>query len=793
MKFTLSWLKDHLDTDASLDEIVETMIKIGLEVEEVIDPAEALAPISVGYVKHAEKHPDADRLRVCKVDTKDGEMQIVCGAPNAREGIKVAYAPVGAYIPGIDTTLTKAKIRGVESLGMMCSSRELELGDDHDGIMELDGDAEVGTPLADLVGPLDPVIDFEVTPNRPDTNGVRAIARDLAAAGIGTLKPLEIPEVGSTFDQPVAVTTEAPEACPAFGAIVIRGVKNGPSPEWLQKRLTAIGLRPINMLVDVTNYLSYDAARPLHVYDIKKLNGGVHARMGREGERFEALNDKEYSVDETMCVIADDEKVLGLGGIMGGTSSGCDETTTDVLVESAYFDPLTIAKTGRKLGLTSDARYRFERGIDPASIEDGLQRAAKLILDTCGGEASTITVAGKPPVEEKVIDYPPTEVRRLTGMDVPESRQEEILSALGFEVSRGGSWSVRVPTWRPDVEGKADIAEEVARIHGLDKLPTEVLPRLGDAPRRNPSLSEARVAAAKQAMASLGLLEAVTWAFTDEVGAAHFAAQPKEIHLLNPISADLSVMRPTPLPNLLLAASKNAARGAESVRLFEVGGAYTDNTPKGQRTVATGLLWGAGPRDWRSSNAAPSVFDAKEMAIAVLEAIGAPADKLMVFSDEVQGYHPGRSGQLRLGPKNTLARFGELHPSVTKAYDLTGPVAVFEVELDKVPAPKNKSATKPALDLPELMPVRRDFAFLYPEDKPALDLIKAIQGSEKQLIDDVRLFDVYRGKGVPEGQRSLAIEVVLQPRSETLKDKDIEAVSAKIVAAAEKLGATLRG
>jgi phenylalanyl-tRNA synthetase beta chain len=791
MKFTLSWLKDHLDTDASLDEIVETMIKVGLEVEEVTDPAEALAPVTVGYVKHAEQHPDADRLRVCRVETKDGEMQIVCGAPNAREGIKVAYAPVGAYIPGIDTTLSKAKIRGVESLGMMCSSRELELGDDHDGIMELPADAKVGQPLAELVGPLDPVIDFEVTPNRPDTNGVRAIARDLAAAGLGTLKPLEIPEIEAAFDQPVTVTTDVPDACPAFGAVVIRGVKNGPSPDWLQNRLRAVGLRPINMLVDVTNFLSYDAARPLHVYDLAKINGSIRARMGRTGESFEALNDKEYAVDETMCVIADDSGVLGLGGIMGGTSSGCDEGSTDVLIESAYFDPLTIAKTGRKLSLASDARYRFERGIDPASIEDGLRRAAALILENCGGEASSVTVAGTPPVE-KTIDYPATEVRRLTGMEVSETRQEEILTALGFEVSRGGTWQVGVPSWRPDVEGKADLAEEIARIHGLEHLPTELLPNLSDAPRRRPSVAESRNHAARETLAAQGLLEAVTWAFTDEESAAHFADQPDELRLLNPISSDLSVMRPGPLPNLLLAASRNHARGAETVRLFEVGGAYSDVTPKGQRSVAAGVLSGALPRAWHGEQSDPGVFDAKAMALSVLEAIGAPTAKLMPFADAPRGYHPGRSGELRLGPKTTLARFGELHPSVAKAFDLQNPVAIFEVELGAVPQPKNMAATKPALDASELMPVRRDFAFLYPLEKPALDLVRAVEGAEKNLISQVRLFDVYAGKGVPEGQRSLAIEVVLQPRDRTLEEKDIEAVSEKIKAAAAKQEGILR-
>jgi phenylalanyl-tRNA synthetase beta chain len=792
MKFTLSWLKDHLDTDAGLDQIVEAMIKVGLEVEEVIDPSEALDPVTVGYISHAEKHPDADRLKVCRVETKDGEQQIVCGAPNAREGIKVAYAPVGAYIPGLDVTLSKAKIRGVESLGMMCSSRELELGDDHDGIMELPEGAKVGTPLAELVGPLDPVIDFEVTPNRPDTNGVRAIARDLAAAGLGKLKPLVIPEVPAAFEQPVPVTTDWPEACPAFGAMVIRRLKNGPSPEWLQQRLKAVGLKPINMLVDVTNFLSYDQARPLHVYDVAKLKGGVTARRGRTGESFEALNDKTYAVDDTMCVIADDSGPLGLGGIMGGESSGCDGGTTEVLIESAYFDPLTIAKTGRKLSISSDARYRFERGIDPRSTKDGLQRAAAMILEVCGGEASSITLAGQEPPADKAVDYPPTEVHRLTGMEISEARQEEILSALGFEVSRGGVWTVGVPSYRPDVEGKADIAEEVARIHGLDDLPTEVLPPLSGAPRRRHSLGETRARAARAVLAGQGLSEAVTWAFTDEDRAALFADQPAEIRLLNPISSDLSVMRPGPLPNLLIAASRNAARGAENVRLFEVGGAYSSDRPDGQRMVVAGVLWGSEARNWRGQGEAPGVFTAKALAIAVLDSIGAPSGKLMIDDQAGRGYHPGRSGRLKLGPKNALARFGELHPSAAKAFDLEGPVAIFEVELDAVPAPKRGSATRQPLDLPELMPVRRDFAFLYPKGKPADLLLRAIAGADKALIEDVRLFDVYEGQGVGEGERSLGVEVVLQPMGETLTDKAIEAVSDKIIAAAAKQGASLR-
>ncbi|MEE4208464.1 MAG: phenylalanine--tRNA ligase subunit beta, partial [Parvularcula sp.] len=594
MKFTLSWLKDHLDTDADLDTIIAAMVKVGLEVEDVIDPTDTLAAITVGHVVGAERHPDADKLQVCRVMTKDGEQQIVCGAPNAREGIKVAYAPVGTYIAGLDVTLSKAKIRGVESFGMLCSSRELEIGDDHDGIMELPADAAVGTPLANLIGLDDPVIDFEVTPNRPDTNGVRAIARDLAAAALGTLKPLKITSVDGAFPQPVDVTTEAPEACPAFGARVIRGVKNGPSPEWLQKRLRAIGLRPINLLVDMTNYLSYDAARPLHVYDLAKLTGSVRARMGREGESFEALNGKTYEVDETMLVIADDKGVLGLGGIMGGESTGCTEETTDVLIESAYFDPLTIAKTGRKLSLTSDARYRFERGIDPDSIEESLERAAAFVLEHAGGEASEISVAGEPPRERRQVAYHPAQTKRLTGMEIAESRQEEILQALGFEVARGGTWTVTAPSFRPDIEGSADIVEEIARIHGLDHLPTDVLPPMTAAPRRQPSEAALRIRSAKLALAQQGYLEAVTWAFTDEACATAFADIPGTLKLLNPISSDLSVMRPGPLPNLLLALSRNAARGAQRVRLFEVGGAYTSDAPKGQRSVVTGLAWSAG-------------------------------------------------------------------------------------------------------------------------------------------------------------------------------------------------------
>ncbi len=793
MKFSISWLKKHLDTSASLDEIVETMIKIGLEVEEVIDPAATLAAISVGHVTHAEQHPDADKLRVCRVDTKEGEQQIVCGAPNAREGIKVAFAPVGTYIPGIDVTLSKAKIRGVESFGMMCSARELELGEDHDGIIELPENAAVGTSIVDVLDLDDPIIDFEVTPNRPDTNGIDGIARDLAAAGLGTLVTSETKAVEGTFDQPISVEIDDQEACPAFGARLIRGVKNGPSPEWMQEALRAIGLRPINALVDVTNYLSYDRARPLHVYDVSKLNGTIRARLGKTGESFLALDGKEYSVDETMCVIADDAQVLGLGGIMGGESSGSTEDTTDVLIECALFDPLRTARTGRKTGIVSDARYRFERGVDPASVIPGIELATQLILDACGGEPSNVSVAGTIPTPEKVIDFPPSEVERLTGMDIPDGEKEAILTALGFEVTRGGTWSVTAPTARPDIEGKADLVEEIARIHGLDHLPTDALPIDADQSKPGPSVAKRQQRTASAALRHAGYQECVTWAFCDELVAALFdgADAPK---LSNPISSDLGIMRPSALPNLVAAIGRNTARGATHARLFEVGGRYENDTPTGQKTVLSAVAYGALPKSWQRDSTAPSVFDAKAVALSALEAAGVAVQNLTSFATGPDYYHPGRKGALGLGPKKILAQFGEIHPGVLKKMDVPGPIAACEIFFDAIPAPRAKAGkTKAPLHLSNLMPLTRDFAFVVDRDKGAEALLKAVRGAEKTLITDVRLFDVYEGEGMAEGKKSLAVEVTLQPQEKTLTDEEIEAVSARIIAQAEiAVGATLR-
>lgn len=802
MKFTLSWLKDHLETSASLDQIVETMVAVGLEVEEVNDPATRLKAFTIGEVIDAAPHPDADKLRVCKVETKDGVLQIVCGAPNAHKGIKVAYAPVGAYVPGIDVTLTKAKIRGVESHGMMCSARELELGEDHDGIIEAPADAKVGQPIAEVLGG-DPVVDFEVTPNRPDTNGVAGVARDLAAAGLGRLITKTPAPVEGRFKNPQKIGLHFPEgaedACPVFAGRVIRGLKNGPSPKWLADRLRAIGLRPINALVDVTNYLSYDRARPLHVYDAAKLKGEICARLGKKGESFLALDGKTYEVDETMCVIADDNGVLGLGGVMGGEDTGCSEETTSVFIESAYFDPLRTAKTGRKTGVNSDARYRFERGVDPNFVVPGLEMATQIILDICGGEPGEIEIAGVVPKAGKTIAFPPSEVKRLTGLDVSEAEIERILKALGFGVSASDPWLVDAPSWRPDIDGKADLVEEVARIVGFDKLPNVTLAPLAavEKPKLTPLQDRRRLA--RRALGGRGLLEAVTWSFTDERFAALFSEgagwlKAKGLILANPISSDLGAMRPSLLPNLIAALQKNADRGRDDLALFELAPAYQGDRPEDQEIVAAGARLSNPPRHWQGTEQKADAFTVKADALAALEAAGAPVANLQTTADAPKWYHPGRSGALRLGPKNVLAYFGEIHPRILKAMDVDGPVHAFEAFLDRIPAARPRpTKTKPALDVSELLPLRRDFAFLVDEEIAAAALVKAVSGADKKLIASARLFDVYAGKGVPEGKKSLAVEVTIAPREKTLTEEEIDALSVKIIAEVEKAtGGTLR-
>ena len=807
MKFTLSWLKDHLDTDADIAAVAEAMTMAGLEVEEVHDPIAALAPFTVARIVSAEQHPNADRLRVCQVDTVDGMKEIVCGAPNARAGLTTIYAPIGAYVPGLGVTLVEKPVRGVVSHGMLCSASELELADESDGILELADDLAVGTPAAGVFG-AEPVIDFEVTPNRPDWLGVAGIARDLAAASLGQLKTPSAAPVPGTFPSPISVRIAAPEMCPVFAGRLIRGVKNGPSPEWLQRRLTAIGLRSINRLVDVTNLVAYDRCRPLHVYDVAKLVGSeIVVRAGQvaadtpehdggQHEHLIALDGKTYTVDPAMCVIADagGERPIGLGGVMGGESTGCSDETVDVFVECAWFDPILTAQTGRTLSLNSDAQYRFARGVDPASVVPGVELATKLILDLCGGEPSEIVVAGQAPANPAAFAFDPARVGSLTGLTLDDDRIAEILTRLGFEVARGTPWTVTPPSWRRDVEGPADLVEEVARIEGYGALPSTPLPDLGAPSRGVLNPRQARVRTARRALAAMGYAEAVTWSFTKQSTAALFGGGADALRVENPIAADLDCMRPSALPNLIEAAARNAARGHADAALFEIGPIYLDDSPTGQRTVVAGLVapraarhWGAAPED--------ALFGLKGELMALLEALGAPVGSLQLVQGQNRDWwHPGRSARLQLGPKNVMVEFGALHPRVLKALDADAPMLAFEIVLDAVPEPRGaKSKTRGPASLANLMPLTRDFAFVVEDGKAAGDLVRAVAGADKALIADVRVFDVYRGAGVPEGMKSVALEVVIQPVEATLTEAEIEALSARVMAAAAKVGATLRG
>ncbi|HHL42088.1 MAG TPA: phenylalanine--tRNA ligase subunit beta, partial [Hellea balneolensis] len=717
MKFTLSWLKEHLDTSAAIDEVVEAMTLAGLEVEGVENPAEKLAAFSIAKVVSAEKHPDADRLKVCQVETRDGMKQIVCGAPNARADMTVAYAPLGAYIPGLDFALDKKprKIRGVESSGMMCSTKELELGEDHDGIMDLPDAFEMGMPLADALELNDPVIDFEVTPNRPDWLGVDNIARDLSATGLGQWTTKTPEPVKGTFPCPIDIKTDAPDACPVFAGRVIRGVKNGPSPQWLQTRLKAIGLRPINALVDITNLMSYDRARPLHVYDLAKLSGPIRARMGK-GERFLALDDKDYTCDETMCVIADDERVLGLGGVVGGIYSGVTAETTDVLIESAYFDPMITRRTGRKTGINSDAKYRFERGVDTGFVLGGLEMATALVLDMCGGEPSDVTIAGEIPADPLPIDFDPSLVERLTGVYLTDEQMTDILGKLGFsveETARG--WRVQVPSHRRDCTQGADLVEEIIRIYGLHKMKAKSLPTKSG--RREPLATplQNRVRHGRRALAVRGLSETVTWSFVAQEHAELFDGGHVSLQLDNPISSDLSTMRPSALIHLVLAGQRNADKGYPGAALFEAGPIYKSSAPDGQATTIAGMRRVETKRHWQGDET-PDAFTAKADAIAALLAMGAKVDNLQTAKPTGSYWHPGRSGRLQMGPKNILADFGELHPGVLKALGIEGRVVAYELWPEAIPMGRKKTTkSKGALNLSDLMPVHRDFAFVVPE------------------------------------------------------------------------------
>ncbi|WP_341713312.1 phenylalanine--tRNA ligase subunit beta [Erythrobacter sp.] len=797
MKFSLEWLKYFLDTDASVAEIAATLNKIGHEVEGIEDPADRLAGFRVAKVLTAARHPDADKLQVLTVDMGDGDpLQVVCGAPNARAGMKGVLGLPGAVVPANGMELRKSAIRGVESNGMMCSVRELELGDEHDGIIELPDDAPVGTSFAEYHA-ASPIFDVAITPNRPDCMGVYGIARDLAAAGLGTFKPIEIPAIDAGFACPIEIRTDDPEGCPAFYGRVIRGVTNGASPEWMQRRLKAAGQRPISAIVDITNYLMLAFGRPAHAYDLAKLTGPIVARRAKDGEQVLALNEKTYTLDCTMTVIADQAGVHDVAGIMGGEHSGVTEGTTDVLLEIAYFDPERIGVTGRKLGLASDARTRFERGVDPAFLDDGLALLTTLIQRICGGEASEVVRAGEPPVAPRAIAFDPTLTARLGGVEVDEAEQRRILEALDFTV--GNDWQVMCPPRRHDIEGPADLVEEVVRIHGLDKVASAPLPRMDGVARPTATPMQKMERKLRRVAAGRGLDEAVTWSFLPQADADHFADGNGGLWVLeNPISEDMKAMRPSMLPGLIAAAKRNADRGADGSRLFEIGRRYfrgeggaSDERP----TLGVVLAGDKTQRGWASGKAAAfDAFDAKAEAVALLEAAGAPVDNLMVMGEAGAQFHPGQSATLRLGPKTVLARFGALHPATLKAFDIDGPVMAVEIFLDAIPPKKGGGGfARTAYAPPALQAIKRDFAFLVPSDLPASDLVRAVKGADKQVIVSARVFDVFAGQGVPDGKKSVAVEVVLQPGEKSFTDAEIKAISDKVVAAAAKQGAELRG
>jgi phenylalanyl-tRNA synthetase beta chain len=801
MKFTLSWLKEHLETDATLSEVADKLTMVGLEVERVEDKAAALAPFTTARVVSAEKHPDADRLRVLKVDAGDGKpVQVVCGAPNARAGLVGVFAKPGTHIPGTGIDLKVGKIRGQESHGMMVSAREMGISDEHDGIIELAADTKLGQPFAPLMGLDDPMIEIAVTPNRADCLGVRGIARDLAAALIGKLKEDRLQPVKGEFPCPVSVKIEDASLCPAFALRLVRGVKNGPSPEWLQRRLRAIGLRPINALVDITNLLTFDRGRPLHVFDAAKVKGNLAVRRANKGEKFLALDGKTYEFDTDACVIADDNGVESLAGIMGGEASGCSDETTDVLIESALWNPINIAQTGRKLGINTDARFRFERGVDPAFTLPGLELATKLVLELCGGKASEVVLAGAIPESSRVIDFPLSEPHRLAGFEAKPNEAKRILTALGFIVSGNtDTVKVAVPSWRGDVEGKADLVEEIVRIAGVDRVPLTPFPRGEFARKPVLTVLQKRTRAAKRALAGCGLVEAVTWSFISKKQAETFGGGAAALALANPIAAELSDMRPSLIPGLALAAQRNADRGYADAALFEVGQIFLGDAPEDQLMAATSLrkgtarLSGSG-RHWSGNAGAVNVFDAKADALETLAACGAAVDKLQIVAGGPSYLHPGRSGTIQLGPKNILAYFGELHPTACEALGIEGPVAVSEVILDRIPAPKVKpTRAKPPLTLSPFQPVARDFAFIVDRNVAAADIVRAAQGADKNLVSAVDVFDLYEGKGIETGKKSLAISVTIQPVEKTLTDAEIEAIAAKIVAeVSKKTGATLR-
>ena len=799
MKFTRDWLFDHLATDHSLEEILEALPMLGLEVEDVQDRAAALASFTIAEVISAEQHPNADKLRVCMVNTGSGDpVQVVCGAPNARAGMKVVFAPVGAFVPGIDLKLKAGEIRGEASNGMLCSEREMELSDEHDGIIDLPSDAPVGAAFAPYAGLDDPTIEIAITPNRADCLGVRGVARDLAAAGYGSLKEVDFSPHDGAFDTPITwnIDADARAFCPRISGCAFRGLRNGTSPAWMAQRLTAIGQRPISALVDITNYVMIDLGRPLHAYDIDKITGdSLTIRAAGDGEMMTALNEKEYKLDASMFIIADAHGADDLAGIMGGERTGVSEATTDMFLEVAIFDPISVATTARKLNINSDARYRFERGLDVTSPDWVQGYVARLVTSICGGEASHVTTAGEGAAWHRAITLAADKVKRLTGMDVPAADQVTILETLGFTVTAADNgWVVNPPPWRGDIDGAADLVEEIGRIFGFDNLPMQHLPREHVVAQPSLDPAQARQFRLRRALAGRGLMEAVTFSFLSEQQAIAFGGGGDALRLVNPISADLSVMRPSILPNLLSAAARNQARGETDVTLFEVGPVFLGDAPEDQRTAATGIRSGStNPREWHGVARKVDVFDAKADAESALAALGIRLAGVQVLNGGPDYFHPGRSGTLMQG-RTKLASFGELHPNVTKTFGVKGTVAGFEIHIDDVPMPKAKGPARTLLTMSVFQPVTRDFAFVVDAAVSAGDLMKAVKSGAGPLLGDMRVFDVYEGDNIQAGKKSVAITITLTPTKATLTDEDIEKISESVIAVAEKnCGAVLRG
>ncbi|MCC3861486.1 phenylalanine--tRNA ligase subunit beta [Pseudemcibacter aquimaris] len=796
MKFTLSWLKTYLDTDADLNTISETLTAIGLEVEEVNDPTEALKPFVIAKIEEAVQHPNADKLRVCTVNNGSETIQVVCGAHNAKTGLIGAFAPNGCTIPDSGMKLKPTNIRGVDSNGMMCSERELGLGDDHDGIIELPDDAPVGVSFAEYAKLNDPMIEIAITPNHQDALGVYGIARDLAAAGLGTLKKPDTSKVEGKFESPIKVNIESNDACPVFAGRYIRGVKNGPSPEWMQRRLISLGMKPISALVDITNFLTHDYGRPLHVFDADNIKGDLTIRLSKSGETLVALDEKEHTFDDEACIIADDNGISSIGGIMGGENSGTYDDTTNVFLECAWFDPIRTAMTGRKLNIESDARYRFERGVDPATVEDGIELATRLILDMCGGEPSEVYLAGEAPTISKTLTMRPERVAELGGVDIEKSDVISILERLDFKVEdNGATLEVTTPSWRCDIDREPDLVEEVLRIHGYDKIRVEPLPASSRDIVTGLNPMQRRIRMAKRTAAGLGLREAVTWSFIPSEHAKIFGDLASNMVLDNPVSSDLDAMRPNLLPNLITAAGRNVDRGFKNVALFEAGNQFLSDTPEGQQYVLAGIRRGENhDRHWKDAPSSVDVYDAKADAMAILKAIGVNADNAQVVAEAPDWYHPGRSGVIRLGPKNIMAYFGEIHPAVLKKLDVTGPLIGFEIMLGNIPLPRSKSGnSRGPLKSSDYQAVERDFAFVVDKDLPAEQIIKVVGSADKKLIDNINVFDVYWGKGIDDDKKSVAVNVRFQPMDRTMTDDEIESLRQKIIdLVAKKAGGTLR-